>query len=55
MTQNIFLYYKIRENRLYVGCGIGLQVLLLAEAVGPYGHVTGIDIVLELLAFYVGG
>ena len=28
---------------LDVGCGIGLQVLLLARAVGPGGHVTGLD------------
>jgi demethylmenaquinone methyltransferase/2-methoxy-6-polyprenyl-1,4-benzoquinol methylase len=33
------------------GCGIGLQALLLAEAVGPQGHVTGLDIGPELLAF----
>ncbi len=29
---------------LDVGCGIGLQALLLAEAVGPGGHVTGLDL-----------
>ena len=29
---------------LDVGCGIGLQALLLAEAVGPAGHVTGVDL-----------
>ena len=34
---------------LDVGCGIGLQTLLLAEAVGPAGHVTGIDLSLEFL------
>jgi ubiquinone/menaquinone biosynthesis C-methylase UbiE len=34
-----------------VGCGIGLQALLLAEAVGPDGHVTGLDIAPELLAY----
>ncbi len=28
---------------LDVGCGIGLQAVLLAEAVGPTGHVTGLD------------
>jgi ubiquinone/menaquinone biosynthesis C-methylase UbiE len=31
------------------GCGIGQQALLLAEAVGPAGRVTGIDISPELL------
>jgi len=34
---------------LDVGCGIGLQVMLLAEAVGPAGHVTGIDLSPEFL------
>jgi demethylmenaquinone methyltransferase/2-methoxy-6-polyprenyl-1,4-benzoquinol methylase len=29
---------------LDAGCGIGLQALLLAEAVGPVGHVTGLDL-----------
>ncbi|NIT30297.1 MAG: methyltransferase domain-containing protein, partial [Armatimonadetes bacterium] len=29
---------------LDAGCGIGLQSLLLVEAVGPTGHVTGLDI-----------
>jgi demethylmenaquinone methyltransferase/2-methoxy-6-polyprenyl-1,4-benzoquinol methylase len=35
---------------LDAGCGIGLQALLLAEAVGQEGHVTGLDIMPELLA-----
>jgi len=34
---------------LDVGCGIGLQAMLLAEAVGESGHVTGIDLSLEFL------
>ena len=34
---------------LDVGCGIGLQALLLAEAVGPDGHVTGVDLSPEFL------
>jgi demethylmenaquinone methyltransferase/2-methoxy-6-polyprenyl-1,4-benzoquinol methylase len=34
---------------LDAGCGIGLQALLLAEAVGPAGHVTGLDISPEFL------
>jgi ubiquinone/menaquinone biosynthesis C-methylase UbiE len=35
---------------LDAGCGIGLQALLLAEAIGPQGHVTGVDVAPELLA-----
>jgi ubiquinone/menaquinone biosynthesis C-methylase UbiE len=34
---------------LDAGCGIGLQALLLAEAVGPAGHVTGLDLSPQLL------
>ena len=34
---------------LDAGCGIGLQALLLAEAVGPAGHVTGLDLSSEFL------
>lgn len=36
---------------LDVGCGIGLQELLLAEAVGNQGHVTGLDILPEFLTY----
>lgn len=36
---------------LDVGCGIGLPAFLLAEAVGPKGHITGIDILPELCRF----
>jgi len=36
---------------LDVGCGIGLQALLLAEAVGPGGHVTGVDLSPEFLVY----
>ena len=35
---------------LDVGCGIGLQTLLIAHAVGPTGHVTGLDVSREFLA-----
>ena len=34
---------------LDAGCGIGFQALLLAEAVGPAGHVTGLDLSPEFL------
>lgn len=40
-----------RSHGLDAGCGIGLQALLLAEAVGPDGHITGMDTIYELLAF----
>ena len=36
---------------LDAGCGPGLQCLLLAEEIGPDGHVTGLDVVPELLAY----
>jgi demethylmenaquinone methyltransferase/2-methoxy-6-polyprenyl-1,4-benzoquinol methylase len=34
---------------LDAGCGIGLPTLLLAEAIGPDGHVTGLDLSQEFL------
>ncbi len=34
---------------LDAGCGAGLQAVLLAEAVGSEGHVTGLDLSPELL------
>ena len=34
---------------LDAGCGIGSHTLLLAEAVGPGGHVTGLDLSPEFL------
>jgi len=34
---------------LDAGCGIGSHTLLLAKAVGPAGHVTGLDLSPELL------
>lgn len=35
---------------LDVGCGIGLNTVMLAEAVGPGGHVAGLDMNKESLA-----
>jgi len=37
------------SHGLDVGCGIGQPTLLLAESVGPTGHVTGLDILLEFI------
>jgi cyclopropane fatty-acyl-phospholipid synthase-like methyltransferase len=34
---------------LDAGCGIGSHTLLLAEAVGPGGHVIGLDLSSEIL------
>lgn len=38
------------SHGLDAGCGVGLQIPLLAEAVGPEGHVTGLDVLPEFLA-----
>jgi ubiquinone/menaquinone biosynthesis C-methylase UbiE len=43
------LHLPSGSRGLDAGCGIGLQALLLAEAVGPHGHVTGLDISPEFL------
>jgi demethylmenaquinone methyltransferase/2-methoxy-6-polyprenyl-1,4-benzoquinol methylase len=37
------------SHGLDAGCGIGLQAVLLAEAVGTAGHVTGLDLHPEFL------
>ena len=36
---------------LDAGCGIGLQTLLFAKILGEQGHITGVDILPELLAY----
>lgn len=36
---------------LDIGCGIGLQTLLLANVIGSGGQIAGIDVVPEFLAF----
>ena len=36
---------------LDAGCGAGLQCLQLAEEVGPAGHVTGLDMSVEMLDY----
>lgn len=37
------LRLPVGSQGLDAGCGIGLQTVLLAEAVGPSGHVIGLD------------
>lgn len=44
------LQLPLGSRGLDAGCGIGLQALLLAEAVGPTGHVIGLDLSPEFLA-----
>ena len=44
-----FLKLPPGSRGLDAGCGIGLPALLLAEAIGPDGHVTGLDVSPELL------
>jgi ubiquinone/menaquinone biosynthesis C-methylase UbiE len=36
---------------LDIGCGIGLQSLLMAEATAPHSHIAGLDISAELLDY----
>ncbi|MFC1847846.1 class I SAM-dependent methyltransferase [Chloroflexota bacterium] len=44
------LQLPLGSRGLDAGCGIGLQIPLLAEAVGTAGHVTGLDISPEFLS-----
>jgi ubiquinone/menaquinone biosynthesis C-methylase UbiE len=45
------LQFPPGSRGLDAGCGIGLQTLLLAERVGPAGHITGLDLSPELLVY----
>jgi demethylmenaquinone methyltransferase/2-methoxy-6-polyprenyl-1,4-benzoquinol methylase len=45
------LQLPLGSRGLDAGCGIGLQALLLAEAVGSTGHITGLDLSPEFLAY----
>jgi ubiquinone/menaquinone biosynthesis C-methylase UbiE len=45
------LSFPAGSRGLDAGCGIGLPALLLAERVGPAGHVTGLDVDSGLLAY----
>lgn len=40
----------VGSTGLDAGCGTGSHTVLLAEAVGPGGHVTGLDLSAELVA-----
>jgi SAM-dependent methyltransferase len=44
------LELPVGSTGLDAGCGLGLQAMLLADAVGLTGHVTGLDCDPELLA-----
>ena len=48
------LQFPAGTRGLDVGCGIGSHTLLLAEAVMPAGHVTGLDLSPEQLAYARG-
>lgn len=45
------LKLPVASHGLDAGCGIGLQTLQLAKAVGPAGHITGIDLSPEMLDY----
>jgi ubiquinone/menaquinone biosynthesis C-methylase UbiE len=45
------LSLPLGSHGLDAGCGIGLQTMLLLEAIGTRGHVTGLDILPDLLAY----
>jgi len=67
IVQNAYIFNRLREpvfhsaiqalqlpagsRGLDAGCGIGLQALSLAEAVGPAGHVIGLDLSPEILEY----
>src|SRR5215207_8190492 len=48
VIQSLQLLYG--SHGLDAGCGIGLQALLLAQAIGSGGHISGVDVLPELLA-----
>lgn len=45
------LQFPSGSRGLDAGCGIGLQAMLLAETIGPSGHVTGLDLSPEFLVY----
>jgi len=46
-----FLQLPSGSRGLDVGCGVGLQAILLAETVGLAGHITGLDLSPDFLAY----
>ena len=42
------------SHGLDAGCGIGFQAMMLAEEIGPAGHVTGLDLSAESLDYAKG-
>jgi len=38
------LELKKGDRALHVGCGVGYYTAIMAEVVGPHGHVTGVEI-----------
>ena len=42
------LELKSRERVIHIGCGTGYYTAILAEIVGPTGHVTAIDVDVQL-------
>ena len=38
-----YLQLPVKSHGLDAGCGIGLQILLLAEVTKPHGRITGLD------------
>jgi ubiquinone/menaquinone biosynthesis C-methylase UbiE len=49
MIQTLAL--PLESRGLDAGCGIGLQALLLADAVGAHGNLTGLDLAFEQLDY----
>jgi len=45
------LQLPLGSRGLDVGCSVGLQTMLFAEAVGPAGHITGLDLSPDFLAY----
>lgn len=53
LLRSVIQVLRLRKGSrgLDAGCGIGLPTLLLAEAIGPTGHVTGLDLSAAFLRY----